>query len=176
MMPQALSAIGMKLMGKTVLARFGFRNVLRVNTIAMGVLIMAFALVGPGTPVGAIVLLSLVQGLVSSTQFTSINALVYADVSDAAASRASSIASTGQQLALSFGVAIGSVAAQWFLGGVPARDPAAFVSALHKAFVLLGVTTIVSAAAFATLRAGDGANVSRHHAKEPYEELNEKTA
>src|SRR5262245_51629762 len=104
-MPQAASAVGMKLLSKALLERFGHRGVLRVNTILMGGLIMSFALIGSGTPVWAIVLLSFAQGIASSTQFTSMNTLVYADVSDAEASRASSIASTAQQLALSFGVA-----------------------------------------------------------------------
>jgi MFS family permease len=105
-MPQAASAIGMKFVGKPLLERYGHRAVLRVNTVMMGACIATFALVGPGTPVYAIVGLSLLQGLASSTQFTSMNSLVYADVSDAEASRAGSIASTAQQLALSFGVAL----------------------------------------------------------------------
>ena len=104
----------------------------------MGVLIMMFGLVGPGTPIPAIVLLSFMQGLASSTQFTSMNSLVYADVSDDDASKASSIASTSQQLAWSFGVALASVVAQLFLQGVPQSDQPAFIRALHQSFVTLG--------------------------------------
>jgi EmrB/QacA subfamily drug resistance transporter len=174
MMPQAISAMGMKFTGKALLARFGHRDVLRVNTVVMGLLIMTFALVRPSTPVWAIVGLSLVLGLASSTQFTSMNSLVYADVSDAEASRASSIASTGQQLALSFGVALGSVLAQWFLHGIPETARPEFLSALHRAFLTLGAITVLSSATFATLHARDGSNVSQH--KDTYEEMTEKTA
>jgi Na+/melibiose symporter-like transporter len=174
MMPQAISAIGMKLMSKPLLARFGYRGVLRVNTIAMGAMIMTFSFVSPATPVWGILLISLAQGLASSTQFTSINTLVYADVSDAEASRASSIASTGQQLALSFGVAFGSVAARWFLDGIPESDHAVFITALHHAFILLGIVTMISSASFASLRETDGSNVSQH--KATFEALAEKSA
>ncbi len=175
-MPQAAAAIGMKLLSKPLLARFGHRRVLRVNTVLMGLLLMTFGLVGPGTPVLAILALSLTQGLVSSIQFTSMNSLVYADVSDADASKASSIASTAQQLALSFGVAFGSVVAQAFLQGVPQTDRTAFVRALHHAFVVIGGFTILSSVSFSGLRGSDGSNVSQHRHDPKVEELAEKPA
>jgi EmrB/QacA subfamily drug resistance transporter len=175
-MPQAASAIGMKLLSQPLLARFGHRTVLRVNTVAMGLLIMVFGFVGPQTPIGAILLLSFAQGFASSIQFTSMNSLVYADVTDAEASRASSIASTAQQLALSFGVAFGSVSAQWFLHDVPQANQPAFIVALHHAFVVLGLVTVVSSASFAGLKPGDGSNVSRHQQEPTFEELVEKSA
>jgi len=164
----------MKVLSQPLLARFGHRNALRVNTVLMGALIMTFALTGPGTPVWAILLLSFSQGLASSTQFTSMNSLVYADVSNDEASKASSIASTAQQLALSFGVALGSVTAQWFLRDVPQTDHPALITALHEAFLVLGTLTVLSAATFSALHAGDGSNVSRHQRRRPIEELSEK--
>jgi Na+/melibiose symporter-like transporter len=169
-MPQAGAAMLMKIGSKPLLERFGHRAVLRVNTVLMGVLISLFSLIGAGTPVWAILLLSFVQGLASSTQFSSMNSLVYADVSNEAASRASSIASTAQQLALSFGVALGSVTAQWFLAEVPQSDHPAFISALHHAFLALGAWTMVSSVSFMGLRAEDGSNVSRHRARVPVAE------
>ncbi len=142
----------------------------------MGLFIMVFGFVGPGTPIWAILLLSFGQGFASSTQFTSMNTLVYADVTDAQASRASSIASTAQQLALSFGVAFGSVSAQWFLHSVPQSDHPAFISALHHAFLTLGTLTIVSSLSFAALKPEDGSNVSSHQHAPKFEELAEKSA
>jgi EmrB/QacA subfamily drug resistance transporter len=173
-MPTAAAAIVMKIVSKPLLARFGHRRVLRANTVLMGVLIMTFALIGPGTPVLAILLLSFTQGLVSSTQFTSMNSLVYADVSNDDASKASSIASTAQQLALSFGVALASVVAQLFLQGVPQSDQASLIRALHQSFVTLGALTIVSSLTFSGLRPADGSNVSRHQYKPRLEEYGEK--
>lgn len=159
-MPQAAAAIGMKIMSKPLLARFGHRRVLSVNTLLLGGLIMVFTQVGTATPVWAILLLSLSQGFVSALQFTSINSLVYADVSDADASKASSIASTAQQLSLSFGVALASVVAAWFLHNVPAGSQPRFIGALHHAFLALGVITLLSTLGFAGLRPNDGNNVS----------------
>lgn len=159
-MPQALAAMGMKLISRPVLARLGHRNILLSNTILLGLNIMVFTQVEPGTPVWGILLLSFTQGFFSSLQFTSMNSLAYADVSDRAASKASSIASTAQQLSLSFGVAVGSLTAAWFLGNVNQHNPAESIPALHKAFFTLGCITILSSLTFWGLHPDDGNNVS----------------
>jgi len=161
-MPQALAAMGMKLISRPVLARFGHRAILLGNTVLLGLTMMVFTQVGPGTPVWGILTLSLAQGFFASLQFTSINSLVYADVSDREASNAGSIASTGQQLSLSFGVAFGSLLVGWFLGHVNQTDPAQAVPALHKAFFALGGMTMASALTFWGLQPDDGSNVSNH--------------
>jgi EmrB/QacA subfamily drug resistance transporter len=159
-MPQAAAAIVMKLLTKPILARFGHRRVLVINTALFGTTITIFSHVGPGTPLWDILLLSFTQGFFSSLQFTSMNTLVYADISNRDASKASSIASTAQQMALSFGVAFSSLLAAWFLGHVDRTDPAQIVPALHHAFLVIGCVTVVSSLIFAGLHANDGNNVS----------------
>jgi EmrB/QacA subfamily drug resistance transporter len=159
-MPQALAAMGMKIFSRPVLKRFGHRSVLIGNTVLLGATMMVFTQINPGAPVVAIVGLSFAQGFFASLQFTSMNSLVYADIDDREASKASSIASTAQQLALSFGVAVGSLLAGWFLGHVNQTDPAQAVPALHKAFFAMGAITIVSSLTFWGLQANDGNNIS----------------
>ncbi len=160
--PQAFGSIGMKVLSSRLIARFGFRTVLRGNTLLLGANIMAFFFVGPGTPIWQILVLSLLQGLFSSLQFTCLNTLVYADVSDARASSASSIASTFQQMARGFGVAVASLVAALFLGGLASaeHEPMAYATGLHHTFLVLGAATILSALTFTGLRRSDGANVS----------------
>ena len=166
-MPQALAAMGMKLISRPVLARLGHRNILLGNTVLLGLTMMVFTRIGPGAPVWSILLLSLAQGFFASLQFTSMNSLVYADVSDREASKAGSIASTAQQLSLSFGVAVGSLTAAWFLGHVNQNDPIETVPALHKAFITLGCITIVSSLTFWGLHSDDGNNVSNRPSRRP---------
>jgi acyl-CoA thioesterase len=88
------------------------------------------------------------------------NTLVYADVDDREASQAGSIASTGQQMSLSFGVATGGMLAAWYLGAVDQTIAAQTIPALHKAFLTMGGMTILSALTFWTLQPNDGNNVS----------------
>ena len=74
----------------------------------------------------------------------------------------SSIASTIQQMSMSFGVAVASLATAVFVPDRFRATPLEMMSGIHKAFVVLGLLTVVSALIFRELRAEDGANVSRH--------------
>jgi MFS family permease len=163
MMPQAAAAILMKVLSAPILRRLGFRRVLVGNTVLLGCTIATFALVREGAPVGGVLLLSLGQGFFSSLQFTSMNSLVFADVSDRHASRASSIFSTAQQLSLSFGVAISSLVVAFFQRFGPSAGASGLMGPLHRAFLVLGALTTLSAWTFAGLRPDDGAAVSHHH-------------
>jgi EmrB/QacA subfamily drug resistance transporter len=161
MMPTALAAMGMKLISARLLARFGYRQVLIINTVFIGITIGLFALVKQGTPLTFIVLLGLMQGFFNSLQFSSMNTLAYADVEQRDSSMASTISSSFQQLSMSFGLATGSLVAAWFLGDVPQTNRGMVTSALHSAFVALSVVTILSSLAFWKLRREDGESISK---------------
>lgn len=160
-MPTAAAAMGMKFLSSRLLRRYGFRSILIVNTVLVGTTICLFSLVTPSTPLAVIVLLALAQGFFNSLQFSSVNSMGYADIAPGDSSMATSIASTMQQLSLSFGLACGSLIAAWYLGDVPQTDPLAVASALHRTFLTVGVLTMLSSLAFWTLRPGDGDNVSK---------------
>ncbi len=160
-MPTAAAAMGMKFLSSRLLRRYGFRPVLIVNTILVGTTICLFSLVTPDTPLAVIVLFSLAQGFFNSLQFSSVNSMGYADIAPSDSSMATSIASTMQQLSLSFGLASASLVAAWYLGNVPQTDALAVTSALHRTFLTVGGLTMLSSLAFWTLRPGDGDNVSR---------------
>jgi EmrB/QacA subfamily drug resistance transporter len=161
-MPQAAAAMTMRTVNRPVLAAFGHKRVLLANTALLGLTLMAFTQVGPGTSVTWIVGLSFVLGFLSSLQFTSTNTLVYANVEDERASWASSISSTAQQLALSFGVAIASLLTAAYLGGAERSDPGHLLPAIHATFWTLGGFTLLSAALFAPLHADDGQSISSY--------------
>ena len=113
------------------------------------------------TVLAVIVLLALAQGFFNSLQFSSVNSMGYADIAPGDSSMATSIASTFQQLSLSFGLASASLVAGWYLGNVPQTDALAVTGALHRTFLTVGGLTMLSSLAFWTLRPGDGDNVSR---------------
>jgi EmrB/QacA subfamily drug resistance transporter len=162
MMPQAIAAMALKPTMPRILARFGYRGVLITNTVLLGLLILFFAAVGERTPVWLIVAQAFCFGFFTSMQYTSMNTLVYADVTSEETSSASTIASTGQQMSISFAVATASLVTAVF---VPDRFHASreeMIHGLHQAFLLLGLLTIFSAVVFTSLRASDGDSVSRH--------------
>ena len=161
MMPAAAAAMGMKLLAPRLLASLGYRKVLIVNTVMIGVTISLYSLVGAGTPLPIIVVLGLSLGFFNSLQFSSMNSMAYADVGAPDSSMASTIASSMQQMSLSFGLASGSLVTAWFLGDLPQSDRLAVSGALHHAFITLGVLTLLSSLSFWTLRPEDGESVSR---------------
>jgi EmrB/QacA subfamily drug resistance transporter len=162
-MPQPLAALGLRLFTPGILARIGYRRVLLVNTIAMGVLIMLLAIVRPGTSLWVVIAGTAAFGFLSSMQYTSMGTLTFADLGDADASAGSSITSTVQQMSMSFGVAIASLLTAMFIGGNQAGS-AGMIEGVHKTFLTLGLLTLASSLVFVQLKAGDGASISRHHA------------
>jgi EmrB/QacA subfamily drug resistance transporter len=161
MIPNAAAAMGMKLLSARILRRHGFRRTLIANTVLLGLTICTFSLVTPSTPLATIVLLGLAQGFFNSLQFSSVNSITYADIEPAESSMATSIASTCQQMSLSFGLACGSLIAAWYLGNLPQSEQVAVTNALHNTFLTVGGLTILSSLSFWTLRPHDGDNVSR---------------
>jgi EmrB/QacA subfamily drug resistance transporter len=161
MMPTALAAMGMKLVSQPVLRRFGYKQVLVVNTVMIGITTLLFATVDQATPLAVIIGLGLAQGFFNSLQFSRMNSMAYADIDTPDSSMASTIASSMQQLSLSFGLACGSLVAGWYLGELPQTDRNAMISALNHAFLTLGVLTIASSLSFWTLRPGDGDSISK---------------
>ncbi len=160
-MPMAAAAMGMKLVAPRILARFGYRRVLIVNTVMIGVTIGLFSLVRTGTPLAAIVAIGLAQGFFNSLQFTSMNSMAYADIDSKDTSMASSIASSLQQLSLSFGLACGTLVTAWYLGEYAQSDHEQVTTAIHHGLQTLGVITLVSSLGFWTLRPGDGDAVAK---------------
>ena len=169
MMPQALAAMSLKLTMPRILTRFGYRQVLISNTVILGLLILLFATIGVETPVWLIVVQLFCFGFFTSLQYTSMNTLVYADITDAQTSSASTIASTAQQMSISFGVASASLATALFIPDRFHADAAQMIHGIHQAFFVLGGLTILSAIVFAGLRRDDGDTVSRHKVVLPAE-------
>jgi len=164
MMPQALAAMSLKLTMPGILARFGYRGVLISNTVILGLLILLFATIGAATPWWLIVLQAFSFGFFTSLQYTSMNTLVYADVNEGETASASTIASTMQQMSISFGVASASLIAALFVPDRFHSNAAEMIAGIHKAFLVLGGLTIVSALVFRELRSADGSAISQHKA------------
>ncbi|MGA2719590.1 MAG: MFS transporter [Candidatus Acidiferrales bacterium] len=161
MMPQAIAAMSLKITMPRILAIFGYRAVLVSNTLLIGIQIVLFATIGVRTPVWLIVGEVFCYGFFTSLQYTAMNTLVYADVSEEQASAASSIASTMQQMAISFGVASASLVTAFFIPDRHTSNAPQFIHGVHRAFFVLGGMTILSTIVFRELNKDDGESVSQ---------------
>jgi MFS family permease len=161
-MPQAVAALSTKFFIARLLDRVGYRGVLISNTIVLGLLLMLFATIGAGTALWVIVLQAFCYGAFTSVQYTSMNTLTYADIDEDKTSDASSIASTVQQMSISFGVAAAGLSTAFFIPDQLRSNPGEMIRGLHDAFLVLGGFTILSTIIFCRLKSADGANVSHH--------------
>jgi len=122
------------------------------------VFIAGCALFVPGTPYAVIFAILLIGGFFRSLQFTSINTLAYAEVEPARMSRATTLTSVAQQLAISAGVAVGALVVDLTLalrggGAVTASD-------FQPAFLVVGLISAASALVFAQLPKDAGAELA----------------
>jgi EmrB/QacA subfamily drug resistance transporter len=104
----AVGAMGMKTLAARIIRTFGFRNIMVINAIVSSLFLAASALFTITTPLLLIMIILVVGGFFRSLQFTAINTVAYAEVEPAQMSRATTLVSVNQQLAISAGVAVGA--------------------------------------------------------------------
>jgi EmrB/QacA subfamily drug resistance transporter len=138
----AVGAMGMKTLAARIIRTFGFRNIMVINAIVSSVFLAACALFTVSTPLLLIMIILVVGGFFRSLQFTAINTVAYAEVEPAQMSRATTLVSVNQQLAISAGVAVGafSVETNMLLHHVSELSAADFA----PAFVVVAIISAVS--------------------------------
>jgi EmrB/QacA subfamily drug resistance transporter len=92
-----------------LLRRFGFRPILVASGLAATLTIVGCALLGPGWPFPAMLIVLFASGVFRSLGFTAYNTIAFADVEAARMSHANTLSSTLQQLATGLGVAVGAL-------------------------------------------------------------------
>ena len=156
----AAGALLMKTTARPIISWFGFKRVLVANQVITGVILMSYALFRINTPHLVIVLVLLVGGFFRSLQFTALNTLAFADVTQAQMSRASSLSSMGQQLSQSIGIGLAAMllsALRTWHGSTTLQ--AADVSPV---FLIIGLISLLGLFYFIPLPRDAGAEVSGH--------------
>jgi EmrB/QacA subfamily drug resistance transporter len=139
----AAGAIFMKTLAAWILKALGFRRLLLWNALLASAILCSFGLFRPSTPELVIIATLLVSGCCRSLQFTSLNAISYADVESRQMGQASSLSGMLQQLALSLGVAIGGYSLE-ILGAIADR-PSTALPNCYWSFVVVGLISACSA-------------------------------
>jgi EmrB/QacA subfamily drug resistance transporter len=154
----AAGAMTMKLAAAPILRWLGFRAVLLSNTILCAIFMASCACFGPTTPHLWMIAILLVGGFFRSLQFTSLNTLAYAEISEASMSRATTLAAVVQQLSLTFGVGFGALLLHGTLvvSGKATLGPRDF----GPAFIAIAALSLVSLWFFLPLPRNAGAELS----------------
>ena len=158
----AVGALTMKLTVGPIVRRFGFRTVLIGNGVISGLLLISYAMFRPGVPKSLIIATLLAGGFFRSLQFTALNTVAYADISQAVMSGASTLASMAQQFFLSLGVTVAALVLHMSLAvrGSSTLNATDF----GAAFVAIGILALASTLFFLPLEHHAGAEVSGHQA------------
>jgi EmrB/QacA subfamily drug resistance transporter len=154
----SFGAMFMKTLAASVLKRFGFRRVLVVNGLVASILLASFGLFRPTTPHIVILAVLFTSGCFRSLQFTSLNAISYADVDAREVAQASTLAGMAQQLSLSLGVAIGGYLLQ--LTGILRGAASTDVHNFYWAFAGVGAIAAASSWVMAGLPRHAGAEMA----------------
>ncbi len=154
----ALGALTMKLGINPVIRFFGFRSLLIFNGVISACFMICCALFRPTTPHLVIALVLFSGGFFRSLQFTCINALAYADVPEPLMSNASSLASMGQQLTISLGVAVAALALR--VGMALHHSIVLTAQDIVPAFILTGGLGLLGSAVFLPLPRDAAAELS----------------
>jgi EmrB/QacA subfamily drug resistance transporter len=157
----AAGAMFMKTIAKKILQLFGFRWVLTINAGIGAAFIAINGFFTPTTPHWLIMAILFVGGCFRSLQFTSINAIAYAEITNRDMSYATSLAAVAQQLSLSTGVALGAFVLET-TARISGHGDTLMPSDFGPAFWIVALIASLSAFSFARLDPGAGAEMSGH--------------
>lgn len=148
MIPITLGAMAAKSMVTPLVNRLGFRWLLIINTVLLGMMIAGFSLIDKAMPYFLILLFFLFFGIVNSMQFSAMNTVTLLDLSDEQASSGNSLLSVIMQLSMSLGVAVAAAILSKFSGEHALLSTEGLASAFSSTYLCLGLMAVLSALIF----------------------------
>ncbi|MFT4196952.1 MAG: MFS transporter [Pseudoxanthomonas sp.] len=154
----AAGAMFMKTLAARIINLFGFRRVLVWNALAASLMLCGLGLFRAGSPHLLMLGVLLVSGCFRSLQFTSLNAVIYADIETSRISQATSLAAVAQQVSLTLGITLGGYAltVASLATGTQTTAPINFTIA----FAVIGLVSASSTLSMRRLAADAGAEMA----------------
>ena len=154
MLPVALAGMVTKTLATRLITWLGYRQVLVLNTVLVGLTMASFALVSPEQPLWLRIVQLAFFGAVNSMQFTAMNTVTLKDLDGPLASSGNSLLSMVQMLAMGMGVAAASAVLAGFTDYFATAGAAHTLQAFHATFATMGLMTLASAWIFWQLSPG----------------------
>ena len=145
MIPTVLGSLVSKPLIRPMIQRFGYRQVLLVNTLLVGACIASLAFTTADTPIWLRTVHFFIFGVLNSVQFVAMNTLTLKDLAPSDASSGNSFLSMIMMLSMSIGVALAGTLVNIFTAhyGI-----AQISNAFHATLFCLGAINIITAAIF----------------------------
>ena len=145
MIPTVLGSLASKPVIRQIIQRYGYRNVLLINTLLVGACIASFALTTADTPIWLRALHFFIFGMLNSLQFVSMNTLTLKDLPQQDASSGNSFLSMIMMVSMSIGVALAGTLVNVFTAYYGADH---ITTAFHSTLIFLGCINIITACIF----------------------------
>lgn len=155
--PMALTSMLGKSAVVRLLNRFGYRKILMTNTVIIGLLICCLGIPGIHANTYTFLPIVAVLGFFNSIQFTAMNTIAMADLTNNLTSAGNSLIAVNQQLAIGFGIAFGLVVLKLFQNS-PITAGSSHL-AFRYTFFVIGIFTVLSSGVFRRLQLTDGDNL-----------------
>ncbi len=159
--PVAVGIIFSKLVVFRILRRVGYKRYLVVNTFFVALILVLFQIINSQTSTYTIACLTFAFGLFTAAQFAAMNSLAFAEISDDDLSALTSITSTTQVLAQTFGVALGAILLRYYSSNATLTIPV-----FHRTFLTMGIISLLSIGIFTRLKLDDGQQMLSEGGKE----------
>ncbi|WP_240766595.1 multidrug transporter subunit MdtD [Paraburkholderia flava] len=151
MLPVAAAGMTSKRIVTRLITKYGYRRILLVNTVLVGLAMASFSLTNMAQPLWLRIVQLAFFGGVNSIQFTAMNTLTLKDLGTGGASSGNSLFSLVQMLSMSLGVTVAGALLATFTGLIPRVTEANSLPAFHATFLCVGIITAGSAWIFAQL-------------------------
>ena len=148
MIPTVLGSLASKPVIRQIIQRYGYRNVLLVNTLLVGACIASFALTTADTPIWLRALHFFIFGMLNSLQFVSMNTLTLKDLPQQDASSGNSFLSMIMMVSMSIGVALAGTLVNVFTAYYGTDH---ITTAFHSTLIFLGCINIITACIFSRI-------------------------
>jgi EmrB/QacA subfamily drug resistance transporter len=144
MIPVAIAGMTIKRIGTSIIKLFGYRKVLIMNTVFVGMMIVSFSLFSESEPFWLRILHLAIFGAANSLQFTAMNTVTLKDLTGPLASSGNSLLSMVMMLAMGLGVAAAGGLLATFSEVLGHAATGQSLPAFHASFICMGLTTVAS--------------------------------
>lgn len=145
MLPIAVAGLSAKPAATRLIRRVGYRRMLIVNTLLLGLVIASFALISPEQPLWLRIVQLMAFGFINSLQFTAMNTVTLRDLQGSLASGGNSLLSMVMMLSMSLAVATAGALVANFEEHFGRDTIVQTLAAFHATFISVGLITVASA-------------------------------
>ncbi|WP_111894057.1 multidrug transporter subunit MdtD [Acinetobacter sp. MB5] len=145
MIPLVLGSLFSKPIVRPLIQHFGYRNVLLINTVAVGLCVMSFTLTTATTPEWLRALHFFLFGTLNSIQFVSMNTYTLKDLPSQHASSGNSFLSMIMMLSMSIGIALTGTLINFYQGATFHFSTA---QAFDYTLITLGIINVITMLVF----------------------------